>query len=113
MISALEVAADSSLSCSPLPIFRHSFGSEAPRCTFEPPHACVRVTACAFTRSLVCSQEREEVVDRELRLREDVRERRALDRPVRGDGDLERLVVAVLLQADVTPPAVARRPNRP
>ena len=50
----------------------------------------------------VRSQQREEVLDRELRLLQDVGERRALDRPVCRHDELERVVRRVLLQADVT-----------
>ena len=64
------------------------------------PCAAARCTAPSITSAR--SHEREEVVDRELRLLEDVRERRAFDRPMRGHDDLERLLGGVLLQADVT-----------
>jgi hypothetical protein len=54
-------------------------------------------------RSTARSEQREEILDGELRLLEDVRQRRALDRSMRGDDDFERLQRGVLLQADVTP----------
>jgi hypothetical protein len=63
-------------------------------------------------------EQREEIVDGELRLFEDVRERRSLDRPMCGHDDLERLLSGVLLQADVTavlshddPAAALQRPD--
>ncbi len=48
------------------------------------------------------THQREKLIDRELRLFEDVRERGALDRPVRRDGDLECFLLGMLLHADVT-----------
>lgn len=47
-------------------------------------------------------EQRVEFLDRELRLFEDVRERRALDRTMRGNDEFERLLRRVLLQPDVT-----------
>lgn len=48
------------------------------------------------------AHERQEVLDRELRLLQDVGEGRALDRSVRRHDDLERFLLGVLLKTDVT-----------
>lgn len=103
---------------SVIPSYFWWFGLEVP---FSAP-ICVRArpafTGPSVTRAVAWSQEREEVVDGDLRLLEDVRERRAFDRPMRGHDDLERLLSGVLLQADVTavlahddPAAALERPD--
>lgn len=61
----------------------------------------------------VRSQQRDEFLDRELRLLQDVGERRALDRPVCRHDEPERLVRRVLLQPDVTPALPHDDPARP
>lgn len=59
---------------------------------------------CGFTRVRASgsAHEREEVVDRELRLLQDMGERRPLYRAMRRHDDPERFLLGVLLQADVT-----------
>lgn len=48
-----------------------------------------------------CSEQLEKLLDRELRLFEDVRKRRPFDWPIRRDDDLQRFLIDMLMQADV------------